>query len=445
MGKGNQSYEADCVAIWIKEASKRKLLTREQEIIQTTEICNLRKEITKYLLVSKICEDFYQEEINRKQLLRTKGKPTVISLKSFLKKIQECRSKLSFKKSFSSIDEVLESLYKFAIKKDSFDIFPYEDFLSKIYREQTEIDALDSSTKEYKQRMSEMKNKFSLPATVFNISYYRLKQSCGDYIIKRNSFLEHNLRLVISIAKKFTGKGHDFSDLIQLGNNGLLYAVNKYDVNKGYKFSTYATYWIRQQIKRSLQVNTKDIRLPSHLQDKLRNINKFEDSFELVNSRKPSLEEIAKHFDEDISKIQKYINHVPVHISLDQENDSPDNTLTLSETLPDDCISPLDHAEELEKLRLLEEVFLDIMQQESGIERVVKIIKMRYGIFPYSRIFTLDEVGVELGITRERVRQLEIKGLRLLRHPRNDKNRLNVQVKHLDDAIERSQVCLSTS
>ena len=304
---------------------------------------------------------------------------------------------------------------------------PRKDFLEIFRDNQTNPKFLDStirSKKNYAQLLKEVKpdiNKIqkritsltdNVGMTVGELKDITSKMTKGETKIRRakKDMIEANLRLVISIAKKYTNRGLQFLDLIQEGNIGLMKAVDKFEYRRGYKFSTYATWWIRQAITRSIADQARTIRIPVHMIETINKLNRVSRQMMQDMGREPTPEELSKELDMPEDKVRKVLKIAKEPISTETPI-GDDEDSSLGDFIEDTVIeSPLENATE-ESLHFATDDILG-----SLTAREAKVLRMRFGI-GMNTDHTLEEVGKQFDVTRERIRQIEAKALRKLRHP----------------------------
>lgn len=316
----------------------------------------------------------------------------------------------------------LEEDYRVQKAENTVDFIRSDDPVRMYLKEIGRVDLLNGKqelkiAKEVKAGMNALVELNELIATETPISDEKRREldiiiGTGD--VAKNHLVEANLRLVVSIAKKHVGKGLQFLDLIQEGNIGLMKAVYKFDHTKGFKFSTYATWWIRQAITRAIADQARIIRIPVHMVEQINKVVRQQRKLTQELRREPTAQELADSLEISIEKIKviKKISQDPVSLEspVGEEEDS-----TLGDFIPDnDALNPIEYT-----TREMLKVELDKVL-ETLTDREEKVLRMRFGLLD-GKTRTLEEVGKEFGVTRERIRQIEAKALRKLRHPSKSK------------------------
>ena len=239
-----------------------------------------------------------------------------------------------------------------------------------------------------------------------------LEVQINDGLLAREHLIKANTRLVVSIAKRYIGRGVPFLDLIQEGNLGLMKAVEKFEVERGFRFSTYATWWIRQTITRSIADQGRTIRVPVHMVDRIRLLYRTTHEMEQKLGRSPTTEELAEQLDVPASKVDWMMRVSWLPLSLESPINDDEEDSELGQFVEDQSTpTPIQSA----YARLLREKVEEVL--ETLPPREARILRLRFGL-ENGRTYTLEEVGQKFGLTRERIRQIESKALRRLRHPR---------------------------
>lgn len=270
---------------------------------------------------------------------------------------------------------------------------------------------------EYEEDLARYQARIQSATDTFNLTVTELKEinrrvSIGEAKSRRakKEMVEANLRLVISIAKKYTNRGLQFLDLIQEGNIGLMKAVDKFEFRRGYKFSTYATWWIRQAITRSIADQARTIRIPVHMIETINKINRVQRQMLQEMGREPTPEELGERLEMPEDKVRKVLKIAKEPISMETPI-GDDEDSHLGDFIEDVNVeSPMDTATEEGLIEATKEVLSSLTARES------KVLRMRFGI-DMNADHTLEEVGKQFDVTRERIRQIEAKALRKLRHP----------------------------
>ncbi|MFT3742172.1 MAG: RNA polymerase sigma factor RpoD [Gammaproteobacteria bacterium] len=378
-------------------------------------------------------EELYQNFIQAKDKNGKKNKNTDKNLKALQEEFATFKlSPKQFNRQIRRIREMLEQIREeerlilnLCVNRSN---TPRKDFIASFPNNETNLNWLKNYIKDHKDQANSLKAanddilraqkklvaiEKSTDLTIAEIKEINRRMSIGEAKARRakKEMIEANLRLVISIAKKYTNRGLQFLDLIQEGNIGLMKAVDKFEYRRGYKFSTYATWWIRQAITRSIADQARTIRIPVHMIETINKLNRLSRQHLQETGLEPTPEELSKLMEMSEDKIRKVLKIAKEPISLETPIGDGEDDSHLGDFIVDMYqLSPVDAA----TISGLQQAIGDVLN--SLTPREAKVLRMRFGI-EMNTDHTLEEVGKQFDVTRERIRQIEAKALRKLRHP----------------------------